>query len=701
MKIILFDKNTKKGQFINFGYGKLTKVLKCEVFEELNGRYDAELLISMNDSKQKLIKKWSIIYIDGQLFRVVKRTDIDKDNTIKIFTKHIFYDINSGFIIDNKADNKTMLEAMKIAIPSDFKGVFDVDSDITDINSLYFVKNNGAENIFGIIDRWGKGELTRDNFNIKINKAKGSDKGVTFTYQKIDAIEIDEDTENVVTRLYPTGKDGITLEEHYVTIPNWNEEDYPPFHITKEIKFEGAESTGELRVLAKKEAEKIGLARTNFKINVHDLSNTHLSKYIPVLSNVDVGDIVTIKHKKLNVRVKVKCIKKVHEKVTNKLTLEFGQPMENFFDAVDNSNNQVTIPDTTKYEDHMFFYFNDSEVIFNKESNDVCYLRYGVGEETNLMLYFNIFCEVKENCKVNIKLKIDNEILNFQPQITLEKGFRNISFTYPLIRTKGGVAHTLNPILELSQNASLFVPAENIQIIIKGQNISMAMKAPPGADVIETLNLSPTNLEDLITKDSNLIEISGPKREITSDFWSLSKTNFKTLINEARAEVLIKSNGRIFEANELEFEYDKDKVDIINNEFKLNCLKEPFGSYIKMRVDANISMNYLDYVRQIVINANVGADGDVLKFLISVDKGISWVSRYENSWVHVTLDDELVIRKGMELDVINSLSEELLKDLTINSDNIRICFFMDTKDSNSNLNVSKIEFKYKLKEEKI
>lgn len=575
MKIILFDKNTKKGQFTSFGYGKLTKISKCEVVEELNGRYDAELLINMSDSKQKLIKKWAIIYIDGQFFRVVNRTDIDKDNMVKIFARHIFYDINSGFIIDNRADNKTMLEAMQIAIPADFKNVFDVESDVTDINSLYFVKNNGAENIFGIIDRWGKGELIRDNFNIKINNAKGSDKGVTFTYQKIDAIEIDEDTENVVTRLYPTGKDGIALEEHYITIPNWNEEDYPPFHITKEIKFEDAESTGELRVLARKEAERIGLARTNFKINVHDLSNTNLSKHIPSLSNVEVGDIVTIKHPKLDVRVKIKCIKKAHEKVTNKLTLEFGQPMQSFFDAVDNSKNQVTIPDTSKYEEHMFFYFNDAGITIEESEKDLCYLRYGVTDTTNLMLYFNTFFECNIDCTVKLILKIDNVDLTFSPEFTLEKGQRNITFTYPMINTEGGKAHTFSARLKFQENNNVrlnFHP-EHIQIAIRGQNVSGSMKVAPHADVEEIFNLEAIEDKELYLSSDVLIS-----KKIPSKFKCVEKINLpsidKTDINRnSEIEITMINRGYDKPIDKLNYLYNKESMEVINGAVKVKTVE--------------------------------------------------------------------------------------------------------------------------------
>lgn len=574
MKIIVFDKNTKKGEFINYGYGKLSKLSKCEIVEELNGRYDVEIIVGLNETKQKYLKKWAIVYVDGQLFRIINRIDDDKSNNIKIFAKHIFYDINYGFIEDNRADKKNVKGAMEIAIPTDFKNIFEVDSDIETLNTIYFVKNNGAESIFGIIDRWQQGELIRDNFKIKINKNKGRDKGVTFTYKKIDALEVNEDTDNVVTRLYPVGKDGIILEEKYITIPGWNQDNYPPFHITREIKFEGAESTGELRVLARKEAEKIGLSRVNFKINVHDLKNTYLYEYKDQLMNVEVGDIVSIKHSKLNVRVKVKCIKKTIELVTKKIVLEFGQPLESFFDAVDNSNNQVVIPDMSKYEDHMFFYFNNKAIsLKHSEVYSLCHLVYGVNDQTNLMLYFNIFLNAKTNCNIKVYFKIDNVLLNFSPIITTEAGYRNISFTYPLIGTEGGKAHTLNAALQLLGGGDIFVPEENIQIIIKGQNVSGSMKEGPHAEVEETYNFGVINQDNIDKKSNVKISIKGPMIIKDNDLKDINNIQFENfdIYEEPYADVYNK--GFITGFNERDFIFNKENLKVENDIIQFKDMK--------------------------------------------------------------------------------------------------------------------------------
>ena len=79
MKVIVYDKNTKKGGFNNYGYGKLRLLKKCEITEELNGRYDLELIIDREDPKAHYIKKWALISVDGEIFRVVDKFDNDFD----------------------------------------------------------------------------------------------------------------------------------------------------------------------------------------------------------------------------------------------------------------------------------------------------------------------------------------------------------------------------------------------------------------------------------------------------------------------------------------------------------------------------------------------------------------------------------------------------------------------------------------------
>lgn len=537
MKVIVYDKNTKKSEFNNYGYGKLRLVEKCEVVDELNGRYDLELIVNREDSKAHFIKKWAIINCDGQLFRVIDKYDYDKENKIKVFCKHIFYDLNFGFIEDSRAEGKQVVEAMKLAIPYDFKDIYEVSSDITDLNTLYFVKNYGADSMFEIIERWGQGELIRDNFKVTINKNKGMDNGVIFTYKKIDAIEITEETENVVTRLYPTGKDGISLKEKYVYIPSWNEEDYLPFHITREVKFENAENEGDLRILAQKEAEKIGLSKVNFSIKVNELANTSLYKSIPSLMKVETGDIVTIKHKKLNVRIKVKCIKKTHEKVTDSLKLEFGQPSASFFDSVDNSKVDVVIPEVGKYKEKIFYYSNGVKTTIKSELKSVAFLRYGVIERSNLMMYFNAFMNCKVAGDVNIKFVVNNVYLDFSPTIHISEGKQYISFTYPLIGVEPNVAQSMDISMSIS-NGEFDVESNGFHIVIKGQNVSGGNGGErPHADVVETFNMNKIENKSLTLNAGVVVNKIIPNNLIIKENFNLNKVNGDSVDTRSSVEI--------------------------------------------------------------------------------------------------------------------------------------------------------------------
>ena len=572
MKIIIYDKNTTKGNFTNYGYGKLKLVKKCEITEELNGRYDVELIIDMNDSKSSYLTKWTILSIDGQLFRIINIINNDKENTIKIYAKHIFYDLSYGFVEDKRAEGRTMQEAMQIALPDDFATTYEVSSDIETLNTLYFVKNSGTENIFSLIERWGMGELSRDNFNISINKNKGSDNGVTFTYKKIDAIEITEDVDEVITRLYPTGKDGLTLKEKYIYIPNWSKDDYLPFHITREVKFDDVDNEGTLRELAKQEAATLGISRINFKIDVHNLVNTELYKHVPQLLSCEIGDIVTIKHPKLNIRAKVKVIKKVVEKTTGNVTLELGQPFKNFFDSIDNGKVTVPAPDLSDYKEKMFYYSNG--VAINNLSEvfqSIAFINYGVNIRTNLTLYVNVFIECEAAGKATLKFIVDNEVLEFQPSVNLEPGSRIISFTYPLISVKENVNHSMNVMLSMGEGAA-YIAKNNIQIMIKGQGVSGGLSGErPHAEVSETVDFKHTTHKDINrTSDVNITHITPGRTDDTEhiNFKPIGELN-KDIINES-VDVLLTSTGYIRTMLDVSLIYNKDIIDITNGTMTIN-----------------------------------------------------------------------------------------------------------------------------------
>mgnify|MGYP001144662770 CR=1 FL=1 len=258
--ICVYDKKTTKGNFDNNGLGILNELISAEITEELNGQYCLEIEYPAESKKAIYLKEFNIIKADEQLFRIYKIEKIQSsDKRLKVYANHIYYDLANYFIEDVRPTDASVKTAMEKAMISDLSTIYSVDSDIIIANTLYMVEVSPAEAMFKIIERWGQGELVRDNYDIKILKQRGKDSGVLIKYGKnISGLKITVDTADVVTKLYPKGANGIKLTEKYINVPNWDSDLYPPFPIIRKVEIKEAEDEVTLRKLATEMAETIG-----------------------------------------------------------------------------------------------------------------------------------------------------------------------------------------------------------------------------------------------------------------------------------------------------------------------------------------------------------------------------------------------------------------------------------------------------------
>lgn len=120
----------------------------------------------------------------------------------------------------------------------------------------------------------------------------------------------------------------------------------------------------------------------------------------------------------------------------------------------------------------------------------------------------------------------------------------------------------------------------------------------------------------------------------------------------------------------------------------------PHGQFMEMATDANISMDYVLFVKTINITANPGIEADILRFIISLDKGLTWVTYYNNQWIPIERIDIEVIEKGLSLEAINSLEQQQLEELTAGANSIKFCWYMRKSDVSTPLEVSNIYMKY-------
>lgn len=209
--------NADERAFTNNGE-KILKPLKAVILKEDNGDYELELETRIEDKDYIVNDK--IIVCDTpwgeQGFRVYNPQK--KNNKITCKCKHLFYDTAVYLIADSYVVDKNCNDALDhLNNACDAVTPFTTLSDIQQINSARIVRKSLEEAISVVLERWG-GHLVRDNFNIEIRNTIGQDKGVTLRYGKnIQDIQVKEDWSNVVTKLLPVGKDGLMLDDKYIT----------------------------------------------------------------------------------------------------------------------------------------------------------------------------------------------------------------------------------------------------------------------------------------------------------------------------------------------------------------------------------------------------------------------------------------------------------------------------------------------------
>ena len=475
--LCIYDKKTIKGNFDNNGLGVLNEPILTEVTEELNGQYYLEIEYPANSKKAMYLKEFNIIKADNQLFRIYKVEKVQaSDKRVKVYANHIYYDLANYFIEDERPTNASVKTAMQKAMISDLSTIYSVDSDIVIANTLYMIELSPAEAMFKIIDRWGQGELVRDNYDIKILKQRGKDSGALIKYGKnINGLKITIDTTDVVTKIYPKGANGVKLYEKYINVPNWDSDLYPPFPIIKKVEIKEAEDEVTLRKVATELAKTIGLSSINIQVDFIELSKSKEYSRFKELEKVNVGDIVTVRHSEFDIDVKVKVIKVKKDLLTGINTkVELGQPLGDFLksmdptalikSATDELGNQVAQALTS-----MLYYGNSLELTVSTTEIQPMYLGVSAVSNTNLSLNVAISCVASAECTLTIKIELDNVEIPFKPKQKLHQGDNVIGIPLGIPQVSSG-AHYVGIYLK-TDTGTVKIPIYNMQCIVDGRNL--------------------------------------------------------------------------------------------------------------------------------------------------------------------------------------------------------------------------------------
>lgn len=281
-------------------------------------------------------------------------------HSVTAYARPIFYDLIDKVLLDVRPTNKLGQEALNIILENTgFTG----HSNLTTLSTSYYIRKNIVEALLGdeensFLNRWG-GEFYCENFDVYINDRIGSDNGVRVEFgYNLNEIEEDVNIEDVVTRIIPTGFDGIMLEgntpwidsplikkyEHIkMRVINFsdvkvkeNSDDEEGFNTIEEAR---AELINRCNKLYEEDLDK---PTVNYKIDMINLANTTAYKDFKMLVNVNKGDTVTCYIPHLDINVKARVIDYQRDLLTGEYNyIELGNAERNFFN--DQADIQTTI----------------------------------------------------------------------------------------------------------------------------------------------------------------------------------------------------------------------------------------------------------------------------------------------------------------------------------------------------------------------
>ena len=289
-----------------------------------------------------------------QAFRIGNVSNTRRKITAKI--PHIYYDANNYLIADSNVVNKNCNDALDhLNSATDNTSPFTTLSDIQSINSFRCVRKSLAEAFNTVLERWG-GHLVRDNWNVSIMNEIGQDNGVTIQYKKnLKEITVDYDWSSVVTKLMPVGKDGLLLEDSYVSSDIQYEIPY-----TKTVSFEQdiseddfKDDDGHLNEEAYHQALLDDLrVQAQAYVDANCIPKVNYTLKANMDKITDVGDIVEVIDERLGINIMTHVLSYTYDCILGKYTeIEFGnaQPqlsnlmnsMASTMDKAIEENNQV------------------------------------------------------------------------------------------------------------------------------------------------------------------------------------------------------------------------------------------------------------------------------------------------------------------------------------------------------------------------
>lgn len=483
--ITIYDKKTGKGNFENNGLCILDECIMAEITHELNGEYGLEIEYPVVSNKAQYLEELNIIKADNQLFRIYKVERIqDKISKIKVWARHIFYDLAYYFIESVRILNANTKEALEGTIPPELQAVYTFAAPEGSIAPFIAKEINAADAMYRLIEVYG-GEIYRDNYKAYIKEKVGTDKGILIKYGKnIRGMKVIEDTSEMATKIYPIGANGLLLPERYIEVSG-DKANVLPFPIVKKVEFKECKDVDTLRIKGREHAEKVSIPKIFITIDFLELSKVEEYKDFKRLTEVDVGDIVKVRNDRLGFTTELRVIKKKVDLINPINTkIDLGDPLNTIIQKIDTSRLLDEINNAINGTLSSMIIKKNTEVI-NVTTTKYAAMVFGITAkaDTNLNCNITMTGKASEDCSIKILFSLDGVYYDFKPIQKLARGDNVIGLPLPMRQVTAG-DHSFMVELEVT-NGSFIIEKGNLQVTIEGRDLEGGLSASiPRAEVI-------------------------------------------------------------------------------------------------------------------------------------------------------------------------------------------------------------------------
>ena len=343
-----------ESSFTSNGLGRLSEAILCQVTEELNGIYEAEVQVPLLDPYFNEIQQQRIIYCmtdNGKQPFEIYKISRPLDGVVTVNLQHLSYRLNKMTALPLTATSCE--DAMeKLIAYADDGATWSMWTD-KDITKNWALKNpRSIRNCFGgeqgsVLQSFG-GEYEWDHRTVKLHTHRGADNNVWIRYGKNLTDLLDEDDETTVyTSVIPfviiqstDGEDDtLILGDKIDTGMEYSDPAYEmvvPLDLSNEFQVEPSVEDGEEPELPTKEeinarAETYMVANTpwiskkSLTVSFAPLWETEEYKDVAPLEAVHLGDTVHVLYSALGVSQAMKVIRIVYDSLRERVVeVELG-----------------------------------------------------------------------------------------------------------------------------------------------------------------------------------------------------------------------------------------------------------------------------------------------------------------------------------------------------------------------------------------